>query len=273
MRSMNNFSLAVTILALGLTTSAQGSTGTQTETIENQISFIEQSVNSSSVTALHSEEDRARKLRLLQLARGHLEQNQINTAMELVGQTGRLLYPMNPKITNAEASESWTSDVVEVIGAMLPVAYEIALAKGEDTTALRSVKERFEVYTLERASGIDLSLSFLIETYNELQSEIVLLRSEDYLTIALPTGANSQAWQDAERRYHDWRFTTEWMVSMADSMGVDGNAIYEGNLKAENLYQLASEHADEQSWALALATIDQAYLSMESAWRQAGVDL
>ena len=113
----------------------------------------------------------------------------------------------------------------------------------------------------------------MVAAYNILQAEVANLRSGDFLTIKLDDSTDREAWEEAERRYLDWRFTADWMEQSALSLGADPQLIATGSELAESLYEEAKAHAAEKQWAAAVDSIDRAYAVMEEHWRAAGIDI
>ena len=86
---------AVALVLLGLSLATQANTLRPTpDEVQDQIRIMETSVNASSVSARYSNAQREKRLDMLQRAREQAAQGNLTTALHLVDQAGRLLYPM-----------------------------------------------------------------------------------------------------------------------------------------------------------------------------------
>ena len=271
----------ITALSLALFTSvpaaAEKAARPGTEEVRDQIRMLENSVTRSSVTHRYSEEERQAKLDLLTRAQAQADQGNINTAMDLVERAGRMLYPMemtSTAVLDGGKRREWLEQINRVTEAVLPAAYGIAGEKGQGTAALDSIaQQRDEGLAARDAGDVDRAETLIITAYNRLQSEVATLRSGDRLTIELPSSDTREAWEEARRRFQDWRFTADWMEQSAATMGTDPEAIAAGSRIADGIYQEAESHAEQQQWAEAVKAIDRAYAVMEEHWRLAGVDI
>ena len=244
--------------------------------VQDQIRMMERSVTESSVTDLYSDEQRDAKLEVLDRARARADQGDIDGAMALVEQAGRMLYPVQVGGTAPDGQKraEWLDKIDKVTGAILPSAYEIAREKGAGTAKLDQVARQHEEGRAARIAGdIDRAEPLLIRAYNMLQLEVAGLRSGDRLSVALPDSDTREAWVEAEKSYLDWRFTAEWMEQSAAALGADPALIATGSQLAEKYYKEAKAHAAGQQWAKAIDAIDRAYAVMEEYWRAAGIDI
>ena len=267
--------LPVLLFASGYALSSEQADPGQQD-VHEQIHIMERSVTESSVTDLYSEEQRDAKLELLDRARDKADQGDINAAMELVEQAGRMLYPMESSGAMLEGDKraEWLERVEKVTGAILPAAYEIAGEKGAGTAKLDEVARQYQAGRAARAGGdIDRAETLLIDAYNVLQLEVAGLRSGDRLSVTLPESDTREAWEEAEQSYLDWKFTAEWMEQSAAALGADPDLIATGSRLAEKFYQEAKAYAAGQRWAKAVDAIDRAYAVMEEYWRAAGIDI
>ena len=137
--------LPALVFAAGSGLAADPSVPSQEE-VQDQIRIMEQSVTESSVTDSYSEEQRNAKLELLDQAWTKAEQGDIQGAMELIEQAGRMLYPVQSKGVNLEGEKrtEWLESVDKAIDAILPEAYQIAKDKGADTSKLDEVARQQE---------------------------------------------------------------------------------------------------------------------------------
>ena len=267
--------LSALLIATGSTPAAE-STGLSQEEVHDKIRMMERSVTDSSVTDRYSDIEREAKLELLDEAKSRADQGDIDGAMALVERAGRLFYPVEATGVTLEGEKriAWLERVDKVIVTILPVAYEIASEKDASTVKLDEVTRQHEEGRAARAAGdIDRAETLLITAYNILQSDVAGLRSGDLLTIALPESDTPEAWEEAERRYLDWRFTADWMEQSAAALDADPDLIATGSRLAEGYYQEAKAHAAGQQWAKAVDAIDRAYAVMEEYWRAAGIDI
>ena len=213
---------------------------------------------------------------VLDKARARVAQGDIDGAMALIEQAGRMLYPVQSRgaLPEGQKRTEWLDRVDQVTGAMLPEAYKIASEKGAGTAKLDEVARHHEEGRAARIAGdIDRAETLLIKAYNILQLEIADLRSGDRLSIALPDSDTREAWVEAEQSYLDWQFTAEWMEQSATALGADPDLIATGSQLAEKYYQEAKAHAAGQRWSRAVDAIDRAYAVMEEHWRAAGLDI
>ena len=267
--------LSVLLSAPGFVLAAELADPVQQD-VHEQIHIMERSVTESSVTDLYSDEQRDAKLDLLDRARAKADQGDIDGAIKLVEQAGRMLYPVQSSgsVLEAEKRVEWLERVESVTGAILPAAYEIAGEKGAGTAKLDEVARRYEAGRAARAGGdIDRAETLLIDAYNILQLEVAGLRSGDRLSVTLPESDTREAWEDAEQSYLDWQFTAEWMDQSAAALGAAPDLIATGSRLAEEFYQQAKAHAAGQRWGKAVDAVDRAYAVMEEYWRAAGIDI
>ena len=265
------------LLLMTGTPMAEEPTRPSPEEVRDQIRMLESSVTESSVTHLYSAEQREAKLDLLARAEAEADQGDVDAALALVEQAGRMLYPMQMEGANAldgDKRREWLARVSAVIETILPPAYGIAEEKGRGTANLDRVARQRELgLSAWQAGDIERAEALIITAYNRLQSEVAALRSGDLLTIELPLNDTREAWEEAERRYLDWRFTADWMEQSAEAMDADPAAIATGSRLADDIYKEAAAHAQQQRWAAAVKAIDRAYAVMEEHWRLAGIDI
>lgn len=247
------------------------------ENVREQIRMLENSITESSVTGRYSEEERQAKLELLARAKAQADEGNVNTAMDLVEEAGRMLYPMEMSSTVALEGDKrleWLEQMHGVMEAVLPAAYGIAEEKGRSTARLDHVEAQRQAGLAAWQSGdLDRAETLTVSAYNTLQAEVAAMRAGDRLTIELPSNDSREAWEEAERRYKDWRFTADWMEQSAEEMGADPALIAEGSRLADEIYGEAAGYAQEQHWARAVEAIDRAYRVMEEHWRLAGIDI
>jgi hypothetical protein len=245
--------------------------------VREHIRMLESSITESSVTHRYSEAERQAKLELLVRAQAEADQGNLDGAMDLVEQAGRMLYPMemaSDAALEGDKRREWLEQINRVTEAVLPAAYAIAEEKGRDTSSLDQVrKQQQDALTALEAGDMDRAETLFITAYNRLQSEVATLRSGDLLTIELPSNDTREAWAEAERRYLDWRFTADWMEQSAAALGADPEAIATGSRLADGIYQEAKALAEQEQWAKAIESIDRAYAVMEEHWRMAGIDI
>lgn len=268
--------LTVAVFAIGVAM-AEDQTAPSPEEVRGTIRMMEKSVTDSSVTHLYTAEQRDAKLELLTRADAEANQGHVDAAMALVEQAGRMLYPMEMQdevVLEGEKRLEWLEKISAVTEAILPAAYSIAEEKGASTGNLdRISRQRDEGLAAWEAGNVDQAETLIITAYNLLQSEVASLRSGDLLTIALPSNDTREAWEEAERRYLDWRFTADWMEQSGAALGADPETIANGSRLAEEIYQEARAYAAQGKWAAAVKTIDKAYAVMEEHWRMAGIDI
>jgi hypothetical protein len=268
----------LTSAVLGVTGAAHSEVqGEDPEAVRDRIRVLETSVNRSSVTGLYTAQQRGAKLDLLAQAEARVEAGDLEGALTLIRQAGRLLYPMEGG--GAESREGreraeWLAQVDAVMDSVLPAAYAIASEKGADADELdRVARQRAEGRASLQAGDLDRGERLITDAYDRLQAAVAALRSGDRLRVGLPTDDSRLAWQEAERRYLDWRYTADWMQLSADAIGADPQAIATGSRLADEIYSRATRHAQREDWSQAVTAIEGAYLVMEDHWRLAGIDI
>ena len=268
--------LSVFLLAAGLAT-AEPLPPPTPEEVRQQIRTMEEEATTESSNSLQATIHRDAKLRMLDRAEQQVEQGDVETAMELLEQAGRMLDPADmidiPYLAG-EMREEWLGKIDKVMDAILPAAYDIAKQKDGATTNLDWVSHQLDQGRgALKAGNVDQAETLLVAAYYVLQSEVANLRSGDLLMIKLSSSTNREAWEEAERRYLDWRFTADWMEQSAPALGADPELIATGSRLAEGLYEEAKAHAAKQQWGAAVNAIDRSYAVMEKHWRAAGIDI
>jgi hypothetical protein len=263
---------------LGLSLAAQANTLRPTPNeVQDQIRIMETSVTASSVSDRYSETQRDTKLALLERAREQAAKGNQTTALDLVDQAGRLLYPMerHDRVTLTDAKRvAWLREIDQVMATVLPAAFGIAEEKGlvhDDLLTAASLREH-GVAKLA-AGDLEAADNLLVDAYNRMQAAVATLRSGDQLTVSLESDDPRLAWAEAQRRYQDWQVTADWMAAIAPTLEADANAIASGRIEADAIYRDAVTLAEGGQWQAAVETIDRAYLVMEDHWRQAGIDI
>lgn len=275
MRSIHCLTAALPALALSLSINASASLSH--EELSQHHEVIQRSLHDSSITAMTDPAVQASASAWLTRAQRNLEAGNLKTAHSQLLEAGRLLYPMQPqdRVTLSQPKRrDWLNQVDDAIATLLPVAHDIAAEKGKRSATLGAVKFLQDNGREALASGdLPLAERLLSQAYNGLQQEIVDLRSGDEFVIEQPGAATRAGWEDAERRFADWRFSADWMIQMADAMGTDPQLIRSGNQAADSLYREAQSLAQQANWQEATRMLDSAYRVMEQHWRQAGVDI
>ena len=263
---------------LGLSLATQASTLRPTPNeVQDQIRIMETSVSASSVTNRYDDAQRQAKLELLERAKTLAAQGNQTTALDLVEQAGRLLYPMERRdsVTLSDAKRrAWLQEIDQVMATVLPAAFQIAEEKGvvsEDLVTAASLREH-GVTKLE-SGDLEAADNLLVDAYNRMQSSVAGLRSGDNLTVSLVSGDPRLEWAEAQRRYQDWQVTASWMEAIAPTLEADARAIANGRNEADAIYREAVGLAETGQWQAAVETIDRAYLVMEDRWREAGIDI
>ncbi|HEY5717815.1 MAG TPA: hypothetical protein VIS52_04920 [Motiliproteus sp.] len=275
MRTIRCIKAALPVVALSLSITAQANLSL--EELTHQSEVIQRSLFDSSVTAMTEPNVHAEASGWLMRAKRNLEVGNLKTARSQLLEAGRLLYPMQPLSSvnlSDDKQRAWLNQIDAAIATLLPVAYDISAEKGKRSATLGAVKFLQDNGREALASG-DLPLAdrLLSQAYNGLQQEIVDLRSGDEFVIEQPRAATRAGWEDAERRFVDWRFSADWMIQMAEAMGTDPQLIRTGNQAADSLYREAQSLAQQANWQDATRMLDSAYRVMEQHWRQAGVDI
>jgi hypothetical protein len=278
MTRKTSITAAVGAALLGLTLATQATTLRPTSAeVQDQIRIMETSITDSSVTDRYDDTQRQAKLDLLERARTQAAQGNQTTALVLVEQAGRLLYPMerSDRVTLTEAKrEAWIREIDQVMTTVLPAAFAIADEKGvvSDDLLTASSLRQHGVAKLE-AGDLEAADNLLVDAYNRMQSAVAGLRSGDNLTVSLVTDDPRLEWAEARRRYQDWQVTASWMEAIAPTLQADANAIAIGRSEADAIYREAITLAESGQWQAAVETIDRAYLVMEDRWREAGIDI
>jgi hypothetical protein len=278
MTRKSTFLSATGTALLGLSLAAQANTLRPTPNeVQDQIRIMETSVTASSVSDRYSEAQRDAKLDVLERARQQAAMGNQTTALDLVEQAGRLLYPMerHDRVTLTDGKrKAWLVEIDQVMATVLPAAFNIAEEKGlvhDELLAAASLREH-GVAKLE-AGDIEAADNLLVDAYNRMQAAVAGLRSGDELIVSLESDDPRLAWAEAQRRYQDWQVTADWMAAIAPTLEADANAIASGRIEADAIYRDAVTLAEGGQWQAAVETIDRAYLVMEDHWREAGIDI
>jgi hypothetical protein len=201
MTRKTSITAAVGAALLGLTLATQATTLRPTSAeVQDQIRIMETSITDSSVTDRYDDTQRQAKLDLLERARTQAAQGNQTTALVLVEQAGRLLYPMerSDRVTLTEAKrEAWIREIDQVMTAVLPAAFAIADEKGvvSDDLLTASSLRQHGVAKLE-AGDLEAADNLLVDAYNRMQSAVAGLRSGDNLR----TGRSPRAgWRRSPR--------------------------------------------------------------------------
>ncbi len=247
------------------------------ESVLNQIDVMERAIDQSSVTPQHSSEQRSQLLALIKEAKVLYLTGNVKTASYLLDKAGRELYPMKAAEgipLSGVKQQQWLDQMARVISAIIPVAEGIADEKGMGKDFINHSSDLYVQGRAAQANGnADEAERLLTDAYDALQSAVLMLRSGDQLVIQQPSDGSQQAWIEADRRYQDWRYFADWMAQTSDQLGIDAQLVDRGSLEADNLYRQAKLKADSALWLQAIAQIDQAYLTMENYWREAGIDI
>ena len=245
--------------------------------LAEQARVMEQAVTNSSVTELHSASQRAYKLELIEAAREQLQAGQLEMAAQQLDEAARRLYPMAEYEgipLPSERQQQWLSQMERAIDSILPVARDIAGDKQAQIDMLTVSENLYQQAQAQKRQGrYDMAEALLQQAYAEMKRAVVMLRSGDLLVIEQPQSGTEQAWQEAVRRYQDWRYFADWMEQNYTELGVDPNLIAKGSDMADKLFQQARAQAQEGGWGEATARIDRAYLLLEGYWRKAGVNI
>ncbi len=269
---------AVATALLGLSLTAHANTlRPSPDEVQDRIRIMQSSVTDSSVSDRYSEGERESKLTLLERAREQAAAGNQTTALDLVEEAGRLLYPMerDERVTLTDAKrEAWLREIDRVMAALLPAAFGIAEEKGlPDQDLMTAASLREHGLAKLSAGDLDAADNLMVDAYNRMQSAVARLRSGDLLTIGLERDDPRLAWAEAKRRYQDWQVTADWMAAIAPTLEADADAIAGGRSEADAIYRDAIALAERGQWQAAVETIDRAYLVMEDRWREAGIDI
>lgn len=247
------------------------------KSVFSQIEVMERAVDESSVSEQYSEEHRFKLLALIKEAKVLYLTGNYTEASYILAKTGRELYPMKAAGViplSGTKQQQWLDQMAAVISAILPVAEEIADEKGMGKEFINHSSGLYLQGRSAQASGnADEAERLLTDAYDALQSAVLMLRSGDQLVIQQLSSGSQEAWADAVRRYQDWRYFADWMAQTSDQLGIDPELVERGSLEADRLFEQAKSQADSARWLQAMAQIDRAYLTMESHWRQAGIDI
>ena len=247
------------------------------EEMKQRVEIMEKAVVDSSVTALYQPEQRQQKLQLIDDARASLRQGNVKTAADQLERAARLLYPMESQDgipLSSDKRRDWVAQMDQAIQALMPAARDIAIEKRVSTDLL-TLSESLHQQGQAAASAGELARAerLLTDAYLALQNAVVELRSGDMLVIEQPDNGTENAWKEAVRRFEDWRITADWMQYSAEALGVDPSIIAQGSREADQIFQQARSNAQAGEWRQATELIDQAYLTMEDYWREAGMDI
>ncbi len=245
--------------------------------IYSQIKVMEHSVNESSVSQYLSPEVVEESQQMLNKARGQARIGNYITAHQIVSGVGQTIYRMNKtetSISGYSSKEVWIREMISVIESLMPAANEIAIEKGRGQNLLSSNQGMY-------LDGLDAFLSGDMQTaeilikgaYTGLQNVVSDLRSGDRLVIELPEENTAEAWQDADRRYSDWLFTSQKLIELSQIAPQEAEKARQMLNDAGSRYGVARELANSQKWGEAVTSLDDAFLIMQDSWRVLGIEI
>lgn len=266
---------AGSILLMSLTVSAHASL--YPASLDHKSDVIKRALVDSSVAAIVEPDTHMAATNWINKAQRNLELGNYKTARSQLLEAGRLLYPMTPNsdlVLSESKKRHWLAEIDRVMTTLMPVANEIAERKQADQQqlALAAFLQQNGRDALT-AEDLDTANQHFNNAYNILQQQIVSLRSGDELVIEQPDSQSRAGWEDAERRFADWRFFADWMIEQAEAMEADAQLIISGNEAADALYADAQLLAQNANWDDAVKLMDKAYRVLEQNWRKAGVDI
>lgn len=265
------------LLAAGSLLTAASLQAASPQSVEDQLRVMEQAATQSSVTSSIAPHQQLENLAWIEKARASLESGNHKTAAMQLDRAARSLYPVRESARiqlSGDKQVRWLHQVDRAISALLPVAQGLAREGEGEAGPLEEARNlHLKGQRALQDNQLLLAQDLLESAYEQLQAQVVAMRDGDRLEVAQVETDTRAAWKEAQRRYQDWLVTGRWMAQAHNLLNVDPDLIAEGSVAADSLYENAKDRALNGNFAEAVATMDQAYLTLERYWRQAGVDI
>lgn len=275
MKKLSTIAIASSLIIVSLNVNANAG---NSQPIFNKLDFYEFSVTRSSISELYDEDYKAEQLSLIERARTQASLGNLRTAEGLLQQVAKSIYAMpgqnqsSPTLSYKDSKRM--QSVFNAIDSILPHAQKIALEKESDIYELAQVKSNYLRAKYALSEDDATSAKAIIEqTYLQLKQSVAGLRSGDRLYLTIPAPDSREGWQDAAKRFQDWRFLNQHLQTEMLSNGANPEIFEQARIQADNLYEEASSIALMGDWKAAVERVDLAYRVLEKSWSQSGIDI
>ena len=246
--------------------------------IFNKIDFYEFSVTRSSISELYEEDFKAKQLGLIEQARKQASMGNLRTAEGLLQQVAKSIYAMPgqkqaPSILSFKDTRRMEM-VFDAVDSILPQAQKIALEKEAGIYELAQVKSNYLRAKNALSEDDNAAAKSIIEqTYLQLKHNVAGLRSGDRLYLNIPAPDTREGWQDAAKRYQDWSFLNQYLQAKMRINGADVEVFEQAKVRADSLYEEATNIALKGDWKAAVDRVDLAYRVLEKSWTESSIDI
>ena len=274
---MKKISTLVIASSLFIATFNVNASDANKHSIFNKMDFYEFSVTSSSISENFKDEFKTEQLTMIDRARKQASMGNMRTAEGLLKQVAKSIYAMpdkRPSSTSLSYKDSKRmQSVFNAVDSILPHAQKIALEKESDIFELAQVKSDY-LRAKDALSNNDATTAKTIieQTYLQLKKSVAGLRSGDRLYLTIPAPDSREGWQDAAKRFQDWRFLNQYLKTEMISYNDNPEIFEQAKLRADSLYEEASNIALKGEWKAAVEKVDLAYRVLEKSWSESGID-
>jgi hypothetical protein len=275
MKKLSTIAIASSLLFVSLNINANSANN---QSIASKLDFYEFSVTSSSISGLYGKDFKAKQMDLIGRAREQANMGNLLTAEGLLQRVAKNIYAMpgekqSPSSLSIKESERMQM-VFDAVESILPHAQAIAVEKESSIYELAQVQSNVVRAKNELAEDNSAAAKSIIEdAYLQLKQNVAGLRSGDRLYLTIPAPDTREGWQDAAKRFQDWRFLNEYLQAQMVLNGADVDVFEKAQSGADSLYEEATSIALKGDWEAAVERLDVAYRVLEKSWRDAGIDL
>ena len=275
MKKLPTITIACSLIFVSLNAHSNESTPNP---IFSKMDFYEFSVTSSSISESFEEDYKLEQLALIDRARKQAKMGNLRTAEGFLQQVAKSIYAMpdkRPSSSNLSYKDSKRmQSVFNAVDSILPHAQKIALEKESDIYELAQVKSSYlRAKTALSENDAAMAKSIIEHTYLQLKQSVAGLRSGDRLYLTIPDADTREGWQDAAKRFQDWRFLNQHLQSEMQSNGSNAEIFEQASTLSDRLYEEASSIALQGDWKAAVDKVDLAYRVLEKSWSQSGIDI
>ena len=247
-------------------------------TLFSKLDFYEFSVTRSSISDRYGEDYKAQQLTLIERARKQASMGNLRTAEGLLQQVAKNIYAMpvqkQPTTALSNKDRKRMQSVFSAVDSILPHAQKIAVEKQSDIFKLAEVKSSYlRAKNALSENDTAMAKSIIEKTYLQLKQSVVGLRSGDRLYLTIPSPDTREGWQDAAKRFQDWRFLNQHLQSEMQYNADSAEVFEQATALADGLYEEASSIALMGDWTSAVDKVDLAYRVLEKSWSQSGIDI
>ena len=276
MKKLPTITIACSLILVSLNAHSNESTPNP---IFSKMDFYEFSVTSSSISESFEEDYKLEQLALIDRARKQAKMGNLRTAEGFLQQVAKSIYAMPDKRPSSSSNLSYKDSkrmqsVFNAVDSILPHAQKIALEKESDIYELAQVKSSYlRAKTALSENDAAMAKSIIEQTYLQLKKSVAGLRSGDRLYLTIPDADTREGWQDAAKRFQDWRFLNQHLQSEMQYNAESAEVFEQATALADGLYEEASSIALMGNWKSAVEKVDLAYRVLEKSWSQSGIDI